>query len=86
MYVACITVVTIYKNFANRVLKDTKVQMVLADMMVNQEKMVPMDQKEMMVILVMLVHVVYKDNVIIPLGLLDLKVKQDTKDKRYTHN
>ena len=56
--------------------------MAAVDMMVNQEKMNAMDQREKLVILVILVHVVKKDYVSIELGLLDLKVKKDIKEKR----
>ena len=45
-----------------------------------------MDQKEMMVILVILALVVNKDIVIIALGLMGLLVKWETKEKRYIHN
>ena len=60
--------------------------MAVVDMTVNQVKMVIMEKREKMVILVMLVHVVHKDNVLISMGLLDLKVKKEKEEKRYTYN
>ena len=53
-------------------------------MMVYQVKMVAMDQREKLVILVMKVHVVNKDNVLMSQELLDLKAKREKKEKRYT--
>ena len=66
--------------FACRVLKVILVQMALVDLMVNQEKMDTMDLKEILVIEVILDHEVQKEHVSINLGLLDLKVKQETKE------
>ena len=76
----------VYKSLllVYRVLKATVVQMALVDMMGIQEKTVPMDQKETMVILAILVHVVYKGNALPDLGIRDLKANQDIKGKRYT--
>lgn len=59
--------------------------MAVVGMMVNQVKMVGMDQKEKMVILVMLVHVVTKDIVIITLGAMDLMGKLEIMEKRYVN-
>ena len=74
-------------DFAYRDLKVILAQLVLVDMMVYQVKMVSMEKREKMVILVMKVHVVIKDNVLlITLDLLDLKAKREKKDQRYTHN
>lgn len=67
----------------NRALKAIRVRMALMDMMVNQEKVVATDQKEMMVTLVMLVQGVQKDNVLIALDLLELRVKWEIREEKY---
>ena len=59
--------------------------MVTVDTAVYLEEMVSMVQKEMTVILGMLVHVVQKDNVLITLGLLDPRVKWVIKEQKYVH-
>ena len=58
-YVLIITVADV----ACRVLKVTLAQMASQDMMVHQEEMVIMEQREIMVILVILVHVEGRENV-----------------------
>ena len=74
-------------DFVYRDLKVTLVQLDIVDMMVYLVKMVSMDQREKLVIMVMKVHVVNKDNVLLmTLEVLDLKAKREKKDQRYTHN
>lgn len=58
-------------------------QMVIVDTVVCLEEMVSMVQKEMTVILAMLVHVVQKDNVLITLGIPDPRVKWVIKEQKY---
>lgn len=56
--------------------------MVYVDLMACLEKMVCMEQKEKMVTLVFQAHVVQRDNVLIALDLLELKVKWVIKEKK----
>ena len=56
--------------------------MALVDMMVNQENMVLMDQKEMMVIPVILALVEEKGNVIILLEILVPQENGERKERR----
>lgn len=58
-------------------------QMVIVDTVVCLEEMVSMVQKEMTVILAMLVHVVQKDNVLITLEIPDPRVKWVIKEQKY---
>jgi len=63
-----------------RVIKVTQVQMVSGDMMVIQEKMVSMDQRETMATQAFLVHVDHKDVVLLALVTLEIRVKREIKE------
>lgn len=54
--------------------------MALVGLMVNEEEMVTMDKREILVDVVILVGVVQKENVLIHLGQLDLQEKWEMKE------